>query len=122
VARDAGWGLLWAVVAFFVGFIPTVISRDSLWLQLAGAVIVAIGLLYLIRGSARGRLLDAVEGYMFRSGGDQTRGGSFADPRQLITRVRNHQRYRLAAVALVDAAIVVAGFLVAAIAGAVYGG
>jgi hypothetical protein len=110
------------VVAFFVGFIPTVISRDPLWLQLAGAVIVAIGLLYLIRGSARGRLLDAVEGYTFSGGGDQARGSRFADPRQLIMRVRDRQRYRLAAVTFVDAAIAVAGLLVAAIAGTVYGG
>ncbi len=123
VARDVGWALLWAVVIFFVGFIPTVLSRHPAWLMLAGAAMGLIGLFYLTRGSARGRLLDAIEGYTFSTGeGDsEGRGGArLSDPRQLIQRLHQHQRIRLAAVAAIDVALVVAGFLVAAVAGAVY--
>lgn len=123
VGRDVGWAVLWAVVIFFVGFVPTVLSRHPAWLMLAGAAIGLIGLFYLTRGSARGRLLDAVEGYTFATVNAESQGrgeARLSDPRQLIQRLRQHQRFRLAAVAAVDVALAAAGFLVAAVAGAVY--
>ena len=123
VAQDVGWAVLWSVVIFLVGFVLTVFSRHPAWLMLAGAAIGMIGLFYLTRGSARGRLLDAIEGYAFASGEAESQGRAGArlsDPRQLIQRLRQHQRFRLAAVAAIDVALVAAGFLVAAVAGAAY--